>query len=246
MKVLGVTNGVTSKHFQAEWINMFRRLLSRFHRKSYNWKQFNLLVCVTGVKCSFCASVYCTLCHSDLSIKCCFFEGGWDRTGFPTGPSSERPTSRGRRQPRQTGMCGLVLILKQQVAVSISLPWTQWPILNHVLNTECKGELVFMQLQPFHLKEVFRVCCQCRCQHVECAALQSFDHLLRKLGRLETGKRRLGSSFRLWFPCAIHLSIIGLQNNRILLRNVDALPTWDSNEGDISDLLNCGNKNAIC
>lgn len=43
----------------------------------------------------------------------------------------------------------------------------------------------------------------------------------------------------------IFLSIIGLQNNRILSKNFNVLTTCDSNEGDISALLNCGNEIAI-
>ena len=38
-----------------------------------------------------------------LSIKSCCFEGCGNRTGFPAGPPSERPTSRWCCEPRQTG-----------------------------------------------------------------------------------------------------------------------------------------------
>lgn len=39
--------------------------------------------------------------------------------------------------------------------------------------------------QLIHLETVFPLSCHGRCQHVDCAVLQSFDHLLRKVGRLE-------------------------------------------------------------
>lgn len=90
--------------------------------------------------------------------------------------------------------------------------------------------------------------CQDRCQQAECAVLQSFDRLLRKLADLRSGSlklkelfRRGSSSIEMYFGSLskfpelfIFLSIIGLQNNWNLPRNFNGLFTCESNEEDIS------------
>lgn len=117
--------------------------------------------------------------------------------------------------------------------------------------------LAFRQL--IHLETVFPLSCHGRCQHVDCAVLQSFDHLLRKVGRLEEKwltetkkKNSPGSSAGLYlgsqskFPrLLIFLALIGLQHNWILPRNDNVLPTCDSNERVISALPKCENENAV-
>lgn len=50
-----------------------------------------------------------------LSIKSCCFEGCGNRTGFPAGPPSERPTSRWCCEPGQTGTSVLLSLLVEPV-----------------------------------------------------------------------------------------------------------------------------------
>lgn len=55
-------------------------------------------------------------CSDDAVInKSCCFEGCGNRTGFPAGPSSERPTSRWRCEPGQTGTSVLSSLLVEPI-----------------------------------------------------------------------------------------------------------------------------------
>lgn len=113
-----------------------------------------------------------------LLLKPCCFPGRGDRPRLPTGPTSEGPTPRGRRQPRQTGtFCVqssgflqdptldlISKLLRVQMLVAVSWFWSFLFKREHLLISIRRQQVAF-------------------------AALQTFGHLLEKLAELTSGLR---------------------------------------------------------